>query len=388
MRPSILIALPLLILVTSFAAAEDAKPVDPLEPTAEATLYVEMLNRARMDPHTERARLLRWADAVDQLRQDRTIDDVDGLDDIAPINAVVDAWNWWGVDADVFYDDYGDLAAKPPLAINPILVAAASAHCQAMALADEESYKLPDEPWYYDLMTAGGYDWRAAAINIFGTAESVAHARARFETDWGPGSDGMDEQAVDRLTCHRGRYRSVGFARHYQSDTSRELGPWVVTTLFGEPKHDDYFLCGVAFDDAMVADGFYSVREGIDGVTIIANAGDAYWTTTNWSFGAYSLRVPDGATYRVFMELDGGYYRLEDAVVAGGNVKRDFNGANPPRTVARRTITIRNGPDLAMWERRDAAPLGDTGTLAGDAYVFDALLADFDTVLTPGSAAN
>jgi hypothetical protein len=129
-------------------------------------------------------------------------------------------------------------------------------------------------------------------------------------------------------------------------DAFREIGPGIVTGTFTSGGTDynavmlttdfaansgnsagDSFLTGVAYADLVSADSFYTVGEGLSGVTITAvRASDsASFSTTSWASGGYSMRLEPG-TYTVTASGGGIASPIvyTSVVIGAENVKRDF----------------------------------------------------------------
>jgi len=200
-------------------------------------------------------------------------------------------------------------APKPPLAPNSLLFSAAGAHSQDMIDRDFFDHVNPSGEGPWDRIAKVGYPARAWAENIASHLSASDAHEALF------GSAGH------RLNLLRDSYREIGVG-------VRERFPWevIVTEVFAT-RLGNPFLTGVAFSDAIVADDFFSVGEGLDGVTITATAtsgGMAYTTTTGPS-GGYSLPVPYG-TYD--LTAAGGELarpiQIGAVVVGTVNVKVDF----------------------------------------------------------------
>lgn len=88
------------------------------------------------------------------------------------------------------------------------------------------------------------------------------------------------------------------------------------------------FLTGVAFNDNIRADNFYTPGEAMPTVTVKATATDGtiYTTTTN-DAGGYSLRLPAGI-YNITGSWQNKVVNYENVVVGSDNVKRDFKQSN------------------------------------------------------------
>ncbi len=238
-------------------------------------------------------------------------------------------------------------APKPPLAPNQLLINAAGAHSQDMIDRDFFDHVNPSGKTPGDRIAAVGYPARAWAENI------ALHLSASDAHDVLFGSAGH------RLNLLSTSYREIGVGVRARDSWGVNVTE-VFATRLGSP-----FLTGVAFSDQFVADEFFTVGEGLDGVTITATSrttGATYSTTTGPS-GGYALQVPSG-TYD--LTAAGGELaspmQLGDVLVGTVNVKADFVEpyAEPGPPVAR--------DDRALAEKDTAVVIdvlqNDSGSLA------------------------
>ena len=225
---------------------------------------------------------------------------------------------------------------KQPLAPHQLLNDVAAAHSQDMIDRDFFAHVNPDGADPGDRIAAAGYSARSWGENI--------------------AIDAGAAQAHDLL------FRSAGHRVNMLRDSFRELGvgvrardDWGVTmTEVFASRTGDVFLTGVAFSDQVIADNFFSVGEGLDGVTITAtarNRGTTYTTITGPT-GGYSLQVPTD-TYDV---TAAGGELLKPIVVSAvyvgaANAKADFvvpyappGGPAPPVANADHVMTDKDVP--------------------------------------------
>lgn len=254
-------------------------------------LILELVNRARMDPFGEVA-----------------------------INSSVSDLNQ-GLDP-------GTISSTPkqPLASVQELTDAAETH--ALDMLDNDYFSHFSQP--------GGEDptARAAAHGYSGpVGENIA---------WN-GSTGPINETDETLLAHHNLFASASHRQNMMFDPYEELGTAVefgeffdgtnnynaamVAEEFGFNSGDSY-LTGVAFDDSVTDDDFYSVGESESGIRITAidtTSSDSFFTHTGPS-GGYNLKLPVG-TYTV--TASGG--RLDDTmvvidvIVGSENVKVDFD---------------------------------------------------------------
>lgn len=292
-----------------------------LQPTSKEQYLLELANRFRLNPTAE----------YDLLLED-------------PFNAdILEALGFFGVDRDVLAAQFAQLQAAQPLAWSEQLYAAATGHSQQMISADEQSHRVAGEAALATrVSSAGDLVYEDVSENIFAFSESPLYAHAAFAIDWGDDESDRDPEtygtgiqtpALHRLNLLNNSFREAGFSIIEERNPATDVGPEVVTQNFGDRTlNGEAWLLGVAFRD-LDDDDFYSVGEGLGGVTVnISNGGFSFSTQTN-DAGGYQALVPVNATsgYRVDFVRDGQTTGF-DVSVTGENVKQDLRvevGANP-----------------------------------------------------------
>ena len=142
-----------------------------------------------------------------------------------------------------------------------------------------------------------------------------------------------------------------------------------VTEDFGVNSGDAY-ITGVAFDDAVIADQFYSIGEGLSDFEVRAtnqSSGEQFSTTTGPS-GGYALQVPNGTYDVVVADFDSNRgFVYTDIEVSGFNVKLDFDASEPPQI----QVVLDRQPVAAKKASANVAPLvtSDVATIAEDTAV-------------------
>ena len=279
---------------------------EPLEPrlalaaitmTANDQLLLELINRARANPLAEVARY-------------------SGLGDL---NA--------GLPAGTISS-----AAKPPLAPNQALLTAATDHALDMLSRDYFSHTNPEGQSPTDRAREAGYS--------AGVGENIA---------WG-GSSAPINQIDHVYARHESLFRSAGHRQNLLSEGYREAGAairygtftasgnnWyasMVTENFGS-RGGDVFITGVAYDDAVTNDDFYTIGEGAANVSITAvrSSDQATFSTTSGPSGGYALQIPSG-TYTVTAQGGGIATQIvvANVLINGANRKVDFvvSESTPP----------------------------------------------------------
>ena len=258
-------------------------------------LLLELVNRARANPLAEVAR----------------------YDGITDLNAGLPA---------------GTISSspKPPLAPHQSLIDAAAGHAVDMLARDYFSHYSPEGDSPSDRAREQGYPT--------GVGENIA---------WGGSSVSID--ALEQIYArHESLFLSPGHRQNLLSENYREAGAvirygmfyasgrnWyasMVTENFGN-RGGNSFITGVAYDDLVIDDDFYSLGEGAEGVTITAvrSSDQATFTTTSGASGGYSLQVPNG-TYTV-TAVGGGIATqivAPNVQMSGLNQKLDFVTSESP----------------------------------------------------------
>lgn len=222
-------------------------------------------------------------------------------------------------------------AAKQPVAINPYLTDSARQH---------SSWQIANRTFSHT--GAGGSDTgaREVAAGYSGATtwgENIAvnwsypAAPAATETTFSQHRDLFTDMTIAGRG-HRTNMMTSGF-KEVGAGIASGLWPMsgyntiaMVTTMdFGATANT--YLTGVAYNDNVSGDHFYTPGEGLVGTTIVAKriSDGLTLSTSTWSSGGYSLALPAG-TYNI-SATGGGlsstvYYN--SVSVGSTNVKRDF----------------------------------------------------------------
>ncbi|WP_287273210.1 MULTISPECIES: CAP domain-containing protein [unclassified Okeania] len=275
--------------------------------------------------------------------------------------------------------------AKQPLAFNLNLNTAANEHSQWMLDNNEFSHTGENGTQFWERMTNAGYQW-------FGAGENIS-----FDSPLASGiSDftGLVEENHKDLFIspgHRENLMNASFEAIGISSLQATTYTWngttytdvVMTTQKFGRNNDGPFITGVAYTDAVIDDDFYTVGEGIGGITVTAvdtaNSANTF-TTTTWDAGGYSLDVSPNATYDVTFsgDLDGDGQADDTATyqvtVGSENVKQDVVSDNlPPSTptnsaptaveIDNNTIAENSGNNTVVGNLTTSDPdAGDTHT--------------------------
>ena len=250
--------------------------------TAEEQLIVELINRARMDPAAEVARL-----------NEPLASGIPG----GPVE---------------------------PLAVTGALSAASRAHSQDMDDRNFFAHTNLDgqSPSARAIEEGHGSGFVGENIGVIGSTSTSfdrqLRAEAHHENLWD--SDGHQRNLMD------GRWSEIGTGYDY-GDHEFDSQPGVnfqgstfVTEMFGDRGRT--YLTGVVIEDGD-GDDFYDMGEGLGGVQVTAWDGTTAFATETWASGGYTLELPRG-TYDVLFEgggLDAPIARR--VVIDDRNVKLD-----------------------------------------------------------------
>ena len=245
-------------------------------PTAQEQYMLELVNRARANPNAEAQR--------------QGIDLNQGL-----ANGTLDG------------------SAKQALVFNFDLIDSSRSHSQWMLDQDQFSHTGAGGSSAGDRMRQANYDF----TGNWTWGENIAYQ----------GSTGDINPTTTIAAEHNSLFKSSGHRTNILSDNFREIGIGAIegeyngynalmTTQNFARSGNDVFLTGVAFDDAVTDDDFYTVGEGLGGINVTAtNSNGQTFSTTTYDSGGYQLALEAG-TYEI-----------------------DFSGGNLGQTVER-TVTV------------------------------------------------
>jgi len=258
------------------------------EPTPEETLMVEYMNRFRANPKAEAER-------------------------IAPPGTK----GRRGVDLDMFRKETSALKKAPPVVINLRLLDAARRHSHYMILNGMTHEQSPGKPGFTgrsfsERCKKAGYRGQPRSENCYRDARGPWVAHSGFIVDAGAGGPG----GMQPGRGHRRNMADPGVGEVGCSGLPHS-GRLCVTHDFG--VRDSRFAGGVVYVDRD-GDGFYSIGEGVGGVTIATSDGA---TTQTWASGAYTLQLKSSQALKVkatFMEIS----HSQELQAGKANVKFDW----------------------------------------------------------------
>ncbi len=278
-------------------------------PTAQEQLMVELINRARLDPVGEAQRFSTYSDAR-------------GMQFSGDLNE--------GLAAGTISS-----APKQPLAINLNLTDSARTHSEYMGTAKVKSHTGSGGSSWQQRIAAAGYSGATATnenIDIYYSRSALVPQTTILAQHANLFTDMTLAGRAHRITLLNATYKEIGVG--ITNHTWQR-----VETEFASENTNDFavrnstpYLTGVAFSDKVTKDNFYTIGEGISGVTVTAKrkSDGKTFTTATWSSGGYSLALEPG-TYDI--KGTGGtlgstiFYN--SVVVGTANIKRDFVTGHP-----------------------------------------------------------
>ena len=212
-------------------------------PTDQEQYMLEQLNQARMNPQAAAVRV------TSNLTPD-----------------IVSTLAYYNVNLNATEQAIASTPAKPPLAWNPDLAAAAQSHSQDMATNQFQSHTGSDGSSPDQRMQQAGYtNASSTGENAFAYADSVDEAMQAFLIDWGVSDQGHRRNILQPNVSSSNAYQSVGIG--IVSTTNSKVGPLVITQDFGSQPNQQAQVVGVAYNDNQHT-GMYEVGEGQGGVQI------------------------------------------------------------------------------------------------------------------------
>lgn len=319
-------------------------------PSDEAQLYLEYINRARADALAEAQRLASETDP--DITSAYSFFGVTGAN-------IINQFQWY---VNQNHEDFAQYAQ--PLSFNEKLNTAALLHSQDMfahQFQGHDSSSNPPAPLtpfgsLGDRLDAVGYNG-SAGENVYSYASSPREGHAAFDVDWGHvtnfgdfynpafNGQGMQNQAGHRLNIHNPSFKEIGIG--VVNGVNESVGPQIVTQDFGDPG-DVTFVTGVVYED-LNGNAFYDIGEGRSGVRIDVE-GSAYFAVSSDS-GGYSVPVQGDGVYNVLFSGGGfGSFMTTANIVGGANVKIDYIVSPILFAADFNNDGMVDGADLAKWQ--------------------------------------
>lgn len=238
--------------------------------------------------------------------------------------------------------------AKQPLAFNLDLIEAARVHSAWMLENQLFQHEGEGGNSADDRMIDAGYSFSGT----YRWSENIAWRGSSGSLELTDSTRYVEEVQLFKNQSTVGR----GHRRNLMDPQVREVGIGILTGSFLEYNAEmvtqnfalsgsSVFLTGVAYNDVVTRDSFYTPGEGLGGVSISARrlSDNALFTTSTWSSGGYTLALAPG-TYSVTGSGNG--INLQYTItISTQNIKRDFVVQNntPPTNLqlSRKTVTER-----------------------------------------------
>jgi len=260
---------------------------DSGNPTPEEQLVLEYINRARSNPVAEGQRL--GIDITEGLQND-------------PQNSC-------------YGPEY--VGVRPPLAMNPDLLAVAEAHSEDMYNQNYFSHTDPNGTTAFERIENSGYNYISAGENIgAGTGMSATGLEDLLMVDSGYPCRAHRMNLLNIFPYPPPAYYEVGIG-YYEGQSGQAF----ITQDFGTAANTVPFLTGVVYNDAN-GNNFYDIGEGISGVTITPSTG-SYYAISSPS-GGYTFPIPTSGTITVTASGSGFGSISKTITLTGTNVELDF----------------------------------------------------------------
>ena len=279
-----------------------------LEPTPHEQYFLELVNRARLNPEEEAT--LYEIDLNEDLDQNTTISEARQPEEP----------NQYTISPE----------AKQPLAFNPLLLEAALNHSHWMLDTNTFSHTGFDGSSPSERAENAGYPSSFVGENIAwrGTTGNVDNL-TRFVENL---HQGLFLSPSHRLNLMKPDYQEVGVGVATGNFTN-EGTDWkavMVSQEFGKDfNNDNFFITGIVYDD-IDESNFYEPGEGLSDLTVeVASTTDDFTaTTTTRIAGGYQMAVPSGEYEVKFTGAGLEREIIEIVTVADRNVKVDIVANN------------------------------------------------------------
>ncbi|MEM8723353.1 MAG: CAP domain-containing protein [Cyanobacteria bacterium P01_G01_bin.39] len=245
----------------------------------------------------------------------------------ARLNPLAEA-NLWNIDLnDGLAAGTISEAAKQPLAFNLLLIDSSRSHSQWMLNTDTFSHTGAGGSSPGDRIRDAGYKFTGSwtwgeNIGYTGTTGTlnVNNAVARV-------NEGLFKSSGHRKNILNNNFREIGLAT--LTGDYKGYNSLMVTEKFAR-SGSDVFLTGVAFDDLVLDDDFYTVGEGLDGLKVkaVRQSDNRSFTTTTMASGGYQMALEAG-TYNIsFSDNNQTIGNTRQITIAGENIKLDLDTSN------------------------------------------------------------
>ena len=279
------------------------------QPSSQEQYLLELINAARANPPAEGQLLANVTDSE-----------------------ILRYYQYYKVNVGDMVSQFNGYAARPPLALNPDLMASSRQQSLYQAASGVQTHTSADGTTFDKRIGATGYQWSAVGENVYAYAENPFFGHVGLMADWGVPDLDHRENLLNTDASYP-IYREIGISAVPSSITN--FGPLVITEDFGTPADSGVaYLVGVVYNDAN-NNGGYDEGEGLSGVTVSPDGTNFYAVTTD--SGGFTIPLPAGGNGTLTITASGGGLggnRVKTvAYTAGTNVKVDFTTADPVSVV-------------------------------------------------------
>ncbi len=262
-----------------------------LQPSAYEQYMLELINRARSNPNAEAA-----------------------LYSLTDLNQ--------GLSPGTITSD-----PKQPLAFNLFLIDSAREHSQWMGDTNTFSHTGEGGSNASQRMSAAGYNFTGS----WGWGENIALQSTK-------GTPNVSQFIAEE---HEDLFQSDGHRKNILKDSFREIGIGVIEDTFNNDNAvittqnfaysgSSVFLTGVAFDDLVIDDDFYTIGEGIGGIELKATrqSDNQIFTTNTMDAGGYQIALTTGNYDIEFFQNGTKIGNTHSVTINSQNVKLDLDISN------------------------------------------------------------
>ncbi|MEZ6135242.1 MAG: Ig-like domain-containing protein [Pirellulaceae bacterium] len=251
-----------------------------LNPTAAEQEFLQLVNRFRVDPVGEYARLISVASPI------------------TARNPIFQAeLDFFSVNGNTLRSEMLSLRPASPLAWDDGIQRFTASHNAAMINSNPPQQFHSDGVARRQQLIANGVNLRLAngelvtSENVYGFAKSALHLFAGYVIDWGNGPGGMQTGRPHRVSLGNDTFEHFGGT--ITSFGGANFGPLVNTNVLANIENPPVMAVGAVFEDENNS-GWYEAGEGIGGVNIVFSGAAGTFTTTALSAGGYQIELPAG----------------------------------------------------------------------------------------------
>ena len=216
---------------------------------------------------------------------------------------------------------------KQPLAFNLFLIDSAREHSQWMGDTNTFSHTGEGGSNAGQRMSAAGYNFTGS----WGWGENIALQSTK-------GTPNVSQFIAEE---HQNLFLSDGHRKNILNGSFREIGIGVIEDTFNNYNAvittqnfaysgSSVFLTGVAFDDLVIDDYFYTIGEGISGIEVKATrqSDNQIFTTNTMDAGGYQIALSTGNYNIEFFQNGAKIGNTHTVTINSQNVKLDLDTSN------------------------------------------------------------